>query len=516
MSEMNTKQIIGGADGKTKSKPGSKSKSQSTKSNKFAMDVIRKCIQKHLGHVREEIINILQREYDLKLTDAQGIAERVMVMTEGNMREKYRFKEAPDTMQQFEILLKKKRGITTHQFIVQEKDMIDFINWFYSITSIPFYQSLGDTIGYFNGHWEFNYGLTNPPPEYTNDLIYEFISLGGVNDLSIVNWRASDDTLMYMATFDVLTQGAKTIDEFGSLLRTKYLAIEKQMESRHPGGTVLKALETLKIKKWNEISYDREAKGAGTAMRTGCIGIFFPGKHNRLELIKRSIECSRITHNSTVAMLGGMAAALFTAYAMERVSINKWPHKLLQLLDSNVVDTYMKESRPADYEFYFRDKDLFVDQIKKYVGMRFAGLTPRLDIPILKNPVRRYKYFSENYSKGHEHFAGSCADDAIIMAYDALLESGDNLEKLIVYSILHPGDSDTVGSIAFSWFGAYYHSAKNNNLVEPKFDELEFGEEIGELARHSYNQMIKVYYLDLYFNTALHMLKSLGLHKAKH
>src|ERR1700747_2245328 len=50
---------------------------------------------------------------------------------------------------------------------------------------------LGDIIGYKNGEWEFNNGTERVTAEYTNELIYDFISLGGINDFSIENWSVS-------------------------------------------------------------------------------------------------------------------------------------------------------------------------------------------------------------------------------------------------------------------------------------------------------------------------------------
>src|SRR4029078_3293073 len=75
-------------------------------------------------------------------------------------------------------------------------DVPDFANWIWIAMNIPFYQSIGDTIGYNNGKWEFNYGNVREGPEYVNELIYEYIYLGGINDLDIKNWKASDDSIL--------------------------------------------------------------------------------------------------------------------------------------------------------------------------------------------------------------------------------------------------------------------------------------------------------------------------------
>ena len=58
--------------------------------------------------------------------------------------------------------------------------------------------ALGDTIGFKNGDWEFNY---NRPT--TLDSVFEFVSefveQGGVNGISLKDWMVSDDTLYHMA-----------------------------------------------------------------------------------------------------------------------------------------------------------------------------------------------------------------------------------------------------------------------------------------------------------------------------
>ena len=365
--------------------------------------------------------------------------------------------------------------------IDEKADPEYFRHWARMIYYIPLYQSLGDTIGYRNGLWEFKgQGIG---PEYAYEMLSEFISLGGINGLSIVNWLASDDTIMYARTYNDLTFKIKTVEDFGETFRASYLKIMDQLKNRAPGMITMRSLQIQQNIKWNQLHYDSTAIGAGSAMRTGCIGIIYPGSLNRIRLISVATINSRITHNSTVAILGSITTALFTAYAIERVPIAHWPHKLIRLIKSNKIDTLLSEGGPVEYELYKKDRGLFLGQWEKYVSFRFAGLVPRTDIRFMNNPVQRIKYLSENFSKGNENFPGSKADDVGIIAYDSVLESGDNLEKLLVYSILHHGDSDTVGSVAFSWFGAYYFSYQNESLAMARFHQLEFGSDIVEIDK---------------------------------
>jgi ADP-ribosylglycohydrolase len=304
---------------------------------------------------------------------------------------------------------------------------------------------------------------------------------------------------MYLATYRVLSEGYE-IDDFGKNLRIAYLNVFPDMENRGIGITTKRNLNVQKNIKWDKLQYNSDDSGSGAAMRSGCIGMFFPGHHNRKKLIAYAVECSRITHNSATAILGSIVAALFTAYGLEKLSINLWPHELLKLFKSGIIDDYMKESRPKEYPIFSRDKHIFIGKWENYVGKRFNGINPKNE-KWMKNPVERYRYLKENYSKGND-FPGSNGDDSVIMAYDALLESGNVVEKIIVYAILHPGDSDTVGSIALSWFGAYYQSPRIFETLRSKFFELEYLNEINKINQTNTKMMTHIFFYDIYLNIA--------------
>ena len=373
-----------------------------------------------------------------------------------------------------------------------------FANWVWIIYHIIYWQSLGDTLGYYNGKWEFNYNNPNAEPEEVNRMLYEFISLGGVNDISINGWSASDDTVLYLDTMEVLLNLYLENKEFdnndlGEKLRDAYLKSLPDLEDRHPGVTTINSLEMQKTIKWDQLPYNNKAIGNGSAMRSGYIGVFFLGSSRRVELIHASIICSKITHNSAIAILGSITSALFTAFALERSPINKWPSKLIRIIDSDIIDNIIKEERPQDYDQFARGKLLYVGQWRDYTRKFFSGLNPILDQKWMQDPVERYRYLANNFSKGCD-FPGGCADDCLIMAYDSLLRSNGSYEKLLVLSILHPGDSDTVGSIAFSWYGAYYCNPRNSFFVKPMFSELEFKKRIKEASDKILKISIPLFY----------------------
>jgi ADP-ribosylarginine hydrolase len=452
-------------------------------------------IEEILQKARNKVFNTLTIQYNYDDDTAKKIEESINISTRSTMRDKYTFHDGPLTFN---------FGKYNEYFEKLILEVPDFANWIWITLSIPFYQSIGDTIGYNNGKWEFNYGNVREGPEYVNELIYEYIYLGGINDLNIKNWKASDDSILYLATMDILVSGFESIDDFGNKLKKSYLKSVPLIKNRHAGETTMNSLEIQKkTKEWNKIPYNKKSIGAGSAMRSGCIGIFFPGTNNRKRLVALSIESSRITHNSAIAMLGSITAALFTAYALEKVPIDRWVNKLLKLLGSDIVDEYLKQSRPDEYKFYAKDKRIYIGKWEKY---RDLLLGQNFDIKLMRNTVQRYKYLIENFSIGCD-IPGSCGDDALIMAYDSLARCDGTLEKILVYSILHPGDSDTVGSVAFSWYGGFYNSPRNEFFIGDMKKNLEFYDKISNLMEKTLPLMTKIYFFDIYINVAKKYLK---------
>lgn len=385
----------------------------------------------------------------------------------------------------------------------------DFYGWAITALYVPFYHSLGDTLGYENGKGEFNDGH-KANPEYANEMLYNFIALGGINDINITNWRASDDTILYLATYRVLIQNPVLIpSDFGALLREAYLQVRPQILNRHPGEKTLESLDIQENIAWNALPYSSRAIGNGSVMRAGCIGIFYVGYQALPQLVALAIECSRITHNSAIAMLGAITAALFTAWGLERVDITRWPFLLLDLLNdaNNPIEIYLQESRPNEYPLYKRDKILFIERWQDYVNYRFSGSEVRTNLKLMQNIVFRYKYLSERFSKGC-NTPGGCGDDCVIMAYDAVLQSEGVFEKVIIYATLHPGDSDTVGAVALSWFGAYYHTLKSGLKFAHLFQHMEFTNTLKALMKESMPLMLEIYYSQMFESMFAQMFKN--------
>ena len=320
--------------------------------------------------------------------------------------------------------------------------------------------ALGDTIGYNNSKWEFMPGGSQKVWEKVN----QFIDFGGVNYVPPKGWIISDDTIMHMKTAISLLDNFKSINSLGKILKKNYIDaynqfLDEGVELRYPGKTLMINIGKLKNGlEWDQMDYDFNYGGSGASMRTSCIGLAYHSSTDFENLMRIAIESSRITHNSATGFLGGFTSALFTSYAIQGIDIKKWPFKLVELFDNQTINMYIRNVG-RDVGNYFEDFHVFIKKWKRYLDDKFDDNGE----PVFRRSSRdlraRTEYYSRTYGDEREpdkFFPGSGGDDSTIISYDCLLDAGKNWEKLVFYSMLHGGDTDTTGCIAGSWYGALY------------------------------------------------------------
>jgi ADP-ribosylarginine hydrolase len=373
--------------------------------------------------------------------------------------------------------------------------------------AIMILHSLGDTIGFKNGDWEFNYHDLDKITslDYVNELIYEFIALGGVNGIDLKNWKCSDDTFFHIAIGKSLLNYKKKdgIDEKLINFTKDNMADEaeriwKESHGKYTdnNGTKIHIDRYIGLTTSNSIAkfsdkmdarylpYDDNAGGNGAAMRTPIIGVCLRGDNNRDELIDYSIITSRTTHNNSFGYLAGFNAALFTALAVENVSIKKWPYILIEYLKSDKLKSYL--SLKNTDQIY--DHTMYIRYWKKYIDTKFDTHREPIISRANTNPMHRIRYYNDNFHKDTSSIQiGSSGFLCMIMAYDALLDCDGCWEKLIVYAILHNGDSDTIGAVAGALYGGVYGFG---DVPEKMLKNIERKQELEELSLDLYKKFV--------------------------
>ena len=233
-----------------------------------------------------------------------------------------------------------------------------------------------DTIGFKNGEFEFKNNLkANTPSQaalISHIITYHYFILGGINKMSLVNLKASDDTLLLLSTgYAVLNNGGEKnyINEYIKWypkISEKNRAIGYQTNK-----SILLLKNLIKTNKktyFPEIPYTDEMGGNGAAIRTSIIGLKW---YNDIDkIIEESIIASRLTHNYPIGFLGGLITALFTSFAFNNIKPWLWIDKLLEIYESKKITNYIhstnfKDTIDEEIETFFF--------IFKFLGLLFQS-----------------------------------------------------------------------------------------------------------------------------------------------
>ena len=384
--------------------------------------------------------------------------------------------------------------------------------------------AVGDTLGYRNGLWEFNereapYGMTEEhrveyektryDPNITKDRVYEFLELGGINNIDLTGWKVSDDAVLNLATAQAfLTHlgnpkrtNKNDMELFCDTLVEEYVKQLPNLMGRHIGITTQQVLEQYKAgETWRDNHPVRlnEVKGAGNgaAIRTIPIGLVLFAESERESLVIMALEASRVTHNHPIGYLGGICAALFTAFAIEGRPIESWypeMHKVLRAPgDNSPLRKYL--ARTSGLKEYDRDSVQWWAQWETYTQAFAHGSEYKNRVG--NDPVARIKWFRDHlgFRFGSTGFVGRGGHDSVIIAYDSLVrtvKSGCGWEKLIYLAALHSGDSDSTGCIAGAWYGAMFGIG---GVPANMLRHLEYREHLEDLGS-SLSDMVEEIYL---------------------
>lgn len=349
--------------------------------------------------------------------------------------------------------------------------------------------SLADTIGFRNGISDLK-RKTVITLDIINEFLYRFIALGGINGLDISKWKTSDATLYH------LSMGRAMLKYKGKLSKKFILStkneiiksnnimadeIDGKIYNRYPGAVTSKSISNFtETTDASHMPYNEYSGGNSCAVRMLCIGACLHGKQKRDDLIDVAIRLGKITHNSPVGFLGGLNAALFVAFSIEGININRWPMEFLDILKSKKVKSNINNDsigELGDFLAYIKNWQLYIDA-------RFKKGKP-IETKSQENLILRMKFYHENFVKyTPSSRIGESGYTACIMAYDSLIDCDGKWEKLVVYSTMHPGDSNAVGAIAGGLFGIHYGYGDVPNIL---LDNMEFSNELKSLAKKIYD-----------------------------
>jgi len=300
-------------------------------------------------------------------------------------------------------------------------------------------------MGYKNGQWEFCYSGDQIHAEFKQ--LYD----AKIENIDLQDWRVSDDQVMHLATAEALVQQYSSLDKLYPIIARNYVECFHDMNGRAPGGTTSQSIAYIRNgHAWNTVPFGSRAGGCGAAMRAMCVGLRFPGETNRSNLIAVAIESGRMTHNNPIGFLGALAAALFTAFAVESIPIGSWGRRLIVTLQQ--AYEYLRKSN-RDYKHYEPVLHEFEDHWNNYLEVRGIKESDQPVFPAQYGVKERDKFYTSLSFSG---WGGSSGHDAPMIAYDALLGCKSDWQELCLRAMLHGGDNDSTGVMAGAWYGALY------------------------------------------------------------
>ncbi len=328
--------------------------------------------------------------------------------------------------------------------------------------------AIGDALGY--------------PIEFLNEKkIFSSYGEKGLTEFDTVNGIAqiSDDTQMSMFTANGLLVAAtfskikrekpkyvKCIaDSYKDWLITQsesfsshskgnnsWLLNESRLfSSREPGHTCLSAI--LSGAKGTIADPINNSKGCGGIMRVAPIGLFFSSKYHSFEEIdKLAAESSALTHGHD---LGYMPSAV-VAHIISLVS-----H------DDDISLISAVRSAKSFVEELFKDKE--------HIGELIA---------LIDKAIELSQKDIDDLEAIHLLGEGWVAEETLAIALYCSLKYSNDIQKALIVSVNHKGDSDSTGAVTGNILGAYLGYEK---IPQKYLDELELKDVILELASDLYN-----------------------------
>lgn len=307
--------------------------------------------------------------------------------------------------------------------------------------------------------------------EILMEYISHFISNGGLTNYQFSdNFDFSSNIVLMLSLFNVLSKNKKLNVNSDELFLEIKKGIKEQYINIFEQNTTVMKITTHKISTEymiTKIKYDKNYYGfeninisSDICVRIIPVGIIYNDNINNM--INIVIKITKLTHNNITSLLSSIASAYFISLAYNGTPIELWGVNMLKLIESKSIKQYID----LDNNVSLMEYSNFIKNWTDYLELRFNEGKIKItksDLNLLYK-LKLYKKYSQYSYEKYSEFINVIGDDCIsclIIAYDILLTSDDNFEKIIYQGVLIPGNNITIGGI----LGALYGLIKGSNNV---------------------------------------------------
>ncbi|XP_054766746.2 ADP-ribosylhydrolase ARH1-like [Lytechinus pictus] len=283
--------------------------------------------------------------------------------------------------------------------------------------------------------------------------------LGGLRAITVAPpaWPVPEEGVFAVFTIEALATG-KTGEELVRDVAMRYADCMATDMTNKPISTYLlnkvSRLQPSDIDYGIFQDYDDHATHSSAAIRCFSVGLrFHKAKHVR-DLIAAAVDISRILHHHPVAYMGGVTAALFTSYAIQKRELREWGAGLMATIP--MVLEYVASSGKVVIQngsiYSMSTYQIFEETWKEYLRRRdIIDGERKPKFPRRYDMKKRNEFYQSLALPDKE--LGATGLDATLIAYDALLSSGSSWEDLCNNSMFHAGQGNVSGALAASWWG---------------------------------------------------------------
>jgi hypothetical protein len=211
--------------------------------------------------------------------------------------------------------------------------------------------------------------------------------------------------------------------------------------------------------------FDLQAIDNESLIRTIPVSFLYPYKENKYDLIKVSIEITRITHHNSLSFLSSTLCSLFCSYAIRNEDPLIWIFNFINNIDD--ISKYIIETN--------KDPDENLTLIEcfrtSWVEYMLQRNIKDNEIPLFENEYIQLKNYNVNL-----------AVDCMIIVYDVFLYTFVKQKKIREsHKIINTYNSSVASNIFICIYSLYYfeyieETNKNKNLIKdilkPIFDKI--------------------------------------------